>query len=485
VAARHALALLCVLLLCSCGGDSAIEITAGPYILDMGPTAATIAWHTSAPADTAVECWTGEALPGIRLDERTATHEAHLTGLEPDTLHHYRVRSAAAHSAMHTFRTAPREPRPFRFVVCANTGGAPERLAAMAEAMAGREPAFVVHAGGYLGEARGEDAWSRQFFAPARGLLSRCPLIPAPGADNGKADAFRRLFPTPSGVMWRSYRFLHVEVFALDASSPIAVGDEQYRWLERALARSDAQWKVVVFHRPLFPAGMTRESASLRRVLYPLLLRAHADLTVAAGDGLYARTLPIGAGEKPEHNALVNLLTSAGADAPEPQPEDWLARVAAEPHYLLVEVDGEELTVQAIGIDGATLDAITLHKAGTLRQRGGALSAEALEGLLAFLPPDGISTGAPGGTRKLRVAVANPYDLPIEGTLSWQTPGAGWAIEPASLAITVPPSGHPTCVLSVTVPAGDPASPPIPAFVAAGQRLEARRSPFRATGAGR
>ena len=483
MAARHALALPCVLLLCSCGGDSAVEITAGPYILDVGPTAVTIAWHTSAPADTAVECWTGEAVPGIRLDERTAAHEARLTGLEPNTLHQYRVRSGAARSAMHAFRTAPREPRPFRFVVCADTGGAPERLAAMAEAMAGREPAFVVHAGGYLGESRAEDAWGRQFFAPARGLLSRCPLIPAPSAEDGEAGPFRRLFPTASGVTWRSYRFLHVEVFALDASNGIAVGDEQYRWLEQALARSDAQWKVVVFHRPLFPAGTTRESASLRRALYPLLLRAHADLTVAAGDGLYARTLPIGAGEKPEHNALVNLLTSGGADAPEPKPEDWLARVAAGPHYLLVEADGEELTVQAIDLEGATLDAIALHKAGTLRQRGGALSAEALEGLLAFLPPDGLGTHAPGGTRKLRVAVANPYDLPIEGTLTWQTPGAGWAIEPASMAITVPPSGHRTFDLTVT--AGAPASPPIPAFVAAGRRLEARRSPFRAVGAGR
>ena len=445
-------------------------------------------WLTSAPADTRVECWTEESLPATHIDERATVHEAHLAGLAPDTAYHYRVSSAAARSAIHQFRTAPRDARKFRFVLCADTAGAPERLAKLADAILRHDPAFIVHAGNFIRGDATEAAWSSQWFSPAHTLLAGRALVPARGSGERGSSLFARLLPTPSGATWRSHRYLHLEVFALDATEGIAVGDEQYRWLERALARSSAQWKLVVFHGTLLPGTSGSARPELRRALYPLLLRAGVDITFSGG-ALYARTVPIGSGEKPRHNAIVNFVTSASADAgADPHLEPWLGRAAAAPHFLLVQVDGEELTVQAIDLDGATLDSVTLHKAGTLRERRGALPAEALEALFAFLPPGGFGLGDLGATaaaKEFTVVIEDPYDAPIEGTLRWQAPNRAWQIEPRSLDIRVPPLGHQKLTFGVTVRPPDLDPRPTPAFIAADQRLEARRSPFRVDAAGR
>ncbi|MFW6163045.1 MAG: fibronectin type III domain-containing protein, partial [Planctomycetota bacterium] len=368
MALRPCLPLLCLVVLCSCGREAETEIAAGPYLLDVAPAEATVLWVTSEPADTTVECWTGESLPTTHIDERTTVHRVRLTGLPSDTAVHYRVGSGGAHSAVHSFRTAPREERPFTFVVFGDTGGAPERLAALAEATRAHDPAFVVHAGGYTAGEGGESAWRRQFFGPAGDLLASRALVPAPGPAAGGSATFARLFPTAGGTPWRRHRFLHVELFALDAREGIAVGDEQYRWLEGALRRSDAQWKIIVLHGVLFPGAGGRARADLRRALYPLLLRARADLVFAAGSAACARTAPIGSGDTPAHNALVSFTITATPDAgPEPRREPWLADAAARPGYLRVEVDDEQLTVQALDARGTTFDAVTLEKAGSLR----------------------------------------------------------------------------------------------------------------------
>jgi hypothetical protein len=62
------------------------------------------------------------------------------------------------------------------------------------------------------------------------------------------------------------------------------VGDERHMvaWLERALAESDARWKIVAGHHPLWASSGTKheETKVLRRLLLPVLCR-YADAYVA------------------------------------------------------------------------------------------------------------------------------------------------------------------------------------------------------------
>lgn len=65
------------------------------------------------------------------------------------------------------------------------------------------------------------------------------------------------------------------------------VGDERHMlaWLEQALAASDARWKIVAGHHPLWSSSGSKheESKVLRRLLLPALCR-HADAYVAGHD---------------------------------------------------------------------------------------------------------------------------------------------------------------------------------------------------------
>ena len=81
---------------------------------------------------------------------------------------------------------------------------------------------------------------------------------------------------------------------------------EQFVWLERALAASKADWKIVVGHHPVFSGGMHGASWGLIRYLKPMLeehgvrvyLNGHDhDLQHIAVDGVHYLTC--GAGAEP------------------------------------------------------------------------------------------------------------------------------------------------------------------------------------------
>jgi hypothetical protein len=75
----------------------------------------------------------------------------------------------------------------------------------------------------------------------------------------------------------------------IDIGEPWAApqGDEQsmLAWLEQALAESDARWKLVIAHHPLWSSSGTKheEARVLRRLLMPALCR-HADAYLAGHD---------------------------------------------------------------------------------------------------------------------------------------------------------------------------------------------------------
>ena len=61
------LAPLLLLGLAACGDGPDIILEAGPSLLSVGPDSATVAWTTSAPADSFIEWFTDEPAGSIRV----------------------------------------------------------------------------------------------------------------------------------------------------------------------------------------------------------------------------------------------------------------------------------------------------------------------------------------------------------------------------------------------------------------------------------
>jgi 3',5'-cyclic AMP phosphodiesterase CpdA len=131
-------------------------------------------------------------------------------------------------------------------------------------------------------------------------------------------------------------------------------------WLGRELAQSDAKWKICVLHHPLYSPGRYRTQARLYRWrLESLLVQHGVDAVFSGHEHFYARSVPQG-------GILYFISGAAGSlRRGEAAPAADIARsFDRDFHFMLVEIDGDELHFQAIARDGRTVDA------GSLRQPG-------------------------------------------------------------------------------------------------------------------
>lgn len=81
-----------------------------------------------------------------------------------------------------------------------------------------------------------------------------------------------------------------VEFFVADSTN---LDDEQLRWLEDALEKSTARWKIAYFHHPLYSSGKRHGSSkALRSRLEPLFVRYGVAAVFSGHDHFYERTHP-------------------------------------------------------------------------------------------------------------------------------------------------------------------------------------------------
>jgi hypothetical protein len=146
-----------------------------------------------------------------------------------------------------------------------------------------------------------------------------------------------------------------VEFFALDTTRPSVA---QMRWLDDRLAKSKAMWKIVLSHHPLYTSGRYRNYSRIyRTVLEPTLLRHGVDAVFSGHEHIYQRT---------RLQRGVQYFISGGAGSIRPDdgvPSPLIARTFNDDlHFMLIEVDRDELHFQAITRRGVTIDAGTLKK---------------------------------------------------------------------------------------------------------------------------
>ena len=146
----------------------------------------------------------------------------------------------------------------------------------------------------------------------------------------------------------RYYTFTQdiVQYFALDTND--AVWRTQYQWLEQNLAESNATWKIVFAHHPLYSSGLHGSSKELITMLAPLLKRYQVQLYINGHDHNYERTNPI--------EGTTYLTVGAGAKTRPVFSSDWTAHSAARLSFAIIDVDPERLAIQGVGKNGKVFD---------------------------------------------------------------------------------------------------------------------------------
>jgi hypothetical protein len=374
-----------------------------PYLQQVSDSSAIVVWTTREIAGGEVQYESasgarGTRAPETRLFQASLTglpydyfqHEARLTGLAASTRYGYTiVRSETSLSSGDAFVTAPpRGTGAVRFIAFGDSGvGSAEQ-----RQLAGRMTADVfdlsLHTGDVVygsptmqggGSYAQYGPWFFDIYAPW--LRSR-PFFPSIGNhDDEVQDArpYRDLFVLPehgaaSGYgdhAERFYSFDYGPVHFVAIDTELAFRDParrqaQLTWLEQDLAATSMPWRVAYMHRSPYTAGTHHGSdLAVRQFISPILERHRVQLALTAHEHTYERTIPL-----QEHTATgapVTYIVTGGGGAPvyPAGTARWTAASASVHHYVRGHADTCTLSLEAVNLDGAVFDRVSLDRCST------------------------------------------------------------------------------------------------------------------------
>ena len=343
----------------------------GPHVNNVSTTSARIVWV--APAGSAP----GRArLAGGGVEFGAVSFTSPITGreevlqtvplegLKPGTRYDYRLDVGRA-TTTGSFTTSPEGAQPFRFVAYGDTRTRPDSHKSVADAIAAEDPALVVCTGDMVSNGDVWDQWQQQFFDPAQAYLSKSAIWPARGNHEQSAVFLKDLFDLPHEEFVYSFDYANAHFAVLDNYTEDSAA--MLQWLDRDLARSDAEWKFVMYHVPTFNVG-GHGSKWGRDDFLPVIEKHGVDFVLTGHSHIYERFLPIGPpGKKP-----VNHIVTGGGGAPsyDATPSPILAGGIgmAGLHYCVFDIDGNRCTLTVKLPDGTVIDELELVKTDGMYQ---------------------------------------------------------------------------------------------------------------------
>jgi len=368
--------------------------TVAPFLTWPTREAVSVTFELTEPARAAVELWheTGAERRTVRAEKARRLHQFRLDGLDPNEKYFYRVvqletDAGARRSDLFSFRTAVTEDRSFSFVVIGDTQAQPRVVKRVSDLAYMHRPNLVLLAGDLVTTGSNKSHWTGHFFPNMQPLIGRVPLAPILGNHEQDAAHYYDYMDLPDPEHSYTLEFGNAEFFMIDGNRPLAEGSAQLRWLDRALAASDATWKFAVLHQPPYTSdsndyGDTLKTTSSRgdanaRNVVSLLEEHGVDICFSGHVHDYERTFPIRAGRTTSYeDGGVIYVTSAGGGG---HLEDfdpantWFGHKKARYHHLVyVGVNGDELEFQAIDERGRLFDLFMLEKRSDRRLRSDA-----------------------------------------------------------------------------------------------------------------
>lgn len=141
-----------------------------------------------------------------------------------------------------------------------------------------------------------------------------------------------------------------IEVFVLDSN---AMNPTQLTWLDGALARSTAVWKVAVLHHPPFSSGNKHGSdTAIRADVHPLFTRHGVQVVFSGHDHIYQRVTL--------QNDVQYFVSGAGGKirVGDVNRKDKLVAAAYDDdsHFMVLEADARNFRFRAINAHGEVVD---------------------------------------------------------------------------------------------------------------------------------
>jgi predicted MPP superfamily phosphohydrolase len=256
----------------------------------------------------------------------------------------------------------PTKPDSLKFAVIGDNGnGEPAQydVGSQMAAWRARFPFVLVLMLGdnIYGSDRPQD-FVRKFEAPYKALLDGgVKFYASLGNHDSREQRFYKLF-NMDGKLYYSFKAPKEDVrfFALESTY---MDPDQVKWVGDELQKSGEKWKIVFFHHPLYSSARTHGSqVKLREVLEPLFVRHNVSVVLNGHDHAYERI-------KPQNGIQYFVEGSSGklrpGDLRRGSPLTAYGN-DREQTFMLMEVDGDQLTFNAVGRDGAVIDSGVIQR---------------------------------------------------------------------------------------------------------------------------
>jgi hypothetical protein len=214
----------------------------------------------------------------------------------------------------------------------------------------------VIMLGDNIYGGQGPQDLVKKFSQPYKALLDMgVKFYASLGNHDDPVNSRYPLWNMAGGERYYSYSTKNVRFFALDSNK---VDQKELAWLENALKSSQDEWKICYFHHPLYSDGGTHGSSVDVRVLFePLFVTYGVNVVFSGHDHIYERLTPQkgiyyfvegAAGELRKGDTRRSTMTAMAFDQ--------------DQSFMLVEIDGNQLSFQAISRTGTTVDSGTIQR---------------------------------------------------------------------------------------------------------------------------
>ena len=312
--------------------------------------------------------------PDVANDPRTLRHTVALDGLQPGTTYRYAIGDGSAWGEERSFTTAPDRPDAFSFIYMGDAQRGLDTWGTLVRQAHADHPqaAFYVMAGDLVNWGERRDDWDL-LFQNAEGVYDTRPLVPAIGnheVDQGRAELYVDQFDLPrngpQGVEPErvySMEYADAQFVVLDSNLP---PEQQTAWLDETLGASDATWKFVVYHHPLYSSRPDdRGQPELKAAWAPVFEKHGVDLVLQGDDHAYLRTFPMKGDQVVDSPAEgpVYIMSVSGTKMYEQSDAPYIARRFTDiATYQVIDIDGDRLDYRAYTVDGTVMDEFRIEK---------------------------------------------------------------------------------------------------------------------------
>jgi hypothetical protein len=255
----------------------------------------------------------------------------------------------------------PNKDGSFKFAVLGDFGNAtPEEYQTAAQMVRIHDKFkfdFVAMVGDNLyGSERPQD-FEKKFETPYKPLIDAgVKFYGALGNHDAREQRYYKLFNMDGNLYYSVKPKNDIRFFFLESTYPVP---EQIKWVETELKNSDSDWKIAVFHHPLYSSGERHGSdIRLREVLEPLFLQYNVSVVLNGHDHFYERIKPqkgiqyfvVGSGGELRKGNIDrgSGLTASGFDS--------------DNAFMVAEIVGDEMYFNAISRTGNIVDSGVLTR---------------------------------------------------------------------------------------------------------------------------